>query len=84
MKNQKGRIMDLLSDRRPHTNRELNQICFAYSQRIGELNKTLLAKGLVITSRNAPHDSSLWFYQLEEIDEFRTDAQGNGLLKGVA
>ena len=37
--NQKQRLIILMRDGRWYPNRELNEVCFAYSQRLGELRK---------------------------------------------
>ena len=39
MTTKKQRLLRLLADGEWHTNRELNKVCFAYSQRLGDLRK---------------------------------------------
>jgi hypothetical protein len=58
---QKDRLIALLSDGQFHDNAELNQICFAYSQRINEMVR---AGEIVVETKHDEHNSSHWWWRL--------------------
>ena len=61
---QKDRLLELLSDGAWHDNRELNEICFAYSQRINEMVR---AGEIEVETTHDPHNSAHWYWRVTKM-----------------